>query len=193
MTPSQNTLKLPAAVNSEESKTNRLNSNHETIFHLNRDLSAAPPMEGEADWDVRRSSGQLTVHRRYLWQCSLTFLHHTCSNSELGGVVGSSMSFGLPGLLLGYDHLFPLLDGHVSLNVLDLHLWLSYSLRKEKQVCQTEGWSNPKTYASTPLWGKSNYTLNLMFKNSTKDDKRSAWFKLLYNWLKYISYTSYYK
>lgn len=42
---------------------------------------------------------------------ALTFLHHSCSNGELGGVVGSAMAFGLPGLLLGYDQLLPLLDG----------------------------------------------------------------------------------
>lgn len=60
----------------------------------------------------------------------LTFLHHTCSNSELGRVVGSSVAFNLPGLLLGYDQLFPLLDGHVRLDVLDLQLRLSYSLKK---------------------------------------------------------------
>lgn len=59
-----------------------------------------------------------------------TFLHHTCSNSELGGVVGSSMALSLPGLLLGYDQLFPLLDGHVSLDVLDFQLRLSYVLKK---------------------------------------------------------------
>lgn len=64
---------------------------------------------------------------RFSW--SLTFLHHTCSNSELGGVVGSSMAFSLPGLLLGYNQLFPLLDGQMSFDILDLHLRLRYSLK----------------------------------------------------------------
>lgn len=67
-------------------------------------------------------------------RCSLTFLQHACSHSELGGVVGGSVAFGLPGLLLGYDQLFPLLDGHVSLDALALHLSLSYSLREEREV-----------------------------------------------------------
>lgn len=63
----------------------------------------------------------------------LTFLHHACSHSELGGVVGSSVAFSLPGLLLGYYQLFPLLDGHVSLDPLALHLSLSYSLKKREK------------------------------------------------------------
>lgn len=40
------------------------------------------------------------------------------------------MTFDLPGLLLGYDQLFPLLDGHVVLHVLDLHLRLGDSLKE---------------------------------------------------------------
>lgn len=68
---------------------------------------------------------------------SLTFLHHTCSNSELGGVVGSSMAFSLPGLLLGYDQLFPLLDGQMSFDILDLHLRLRYSL-KDRHIYLTD-------------------------------------------------------
>ena len=63
----------------------------------------------------------------------LTFLHHACSHGELGGVVGRSVAFALPGLLLGHDQLFPLMDGHVGLDALALHLSLGYSLRKERR------------------------------------------------------------
>lgn len=63
-----------------------------------------------------------------------TFLHHSCSHGELGGVVGSAMAFGLPGLLLGHYLLLPLLDGRVSLDVPDIRLRLSYSL-KNRHTC----------------------------------------------------------
>lgn len=43
------------------------------------------------------------------------------------------MAFSLPGLLLG-DYLpFPLVDGHVRLDPLALHLSLGYSLGKERE------------------------------------------------------------
>lgn len=61
----------------------------------------------------------------------LTFLHHACSHSELGGVVGGSVAFHLPGLLLGYYQQLPLLDGHVRIAPLALRLRISYSLRSE--------------------------------------------------------------
>ena len=66
----------------------------------------------------------------------LTFLHHACGHSELGGVVSGPVALRLPGLLLGFYQVFPLLDGHVSLEPLDLHLSLSYSLRKETRYRQ---------------------------------------------------------
>lgn len=62
----------------------------------------------------------------------LTFLHHACSHSELGGVVGGSVAFTLPGLLLCYDLLLPLLDGHVGLAGLGLDISLGNSLGKER-------------------------------------------------------------
>ena len=66
--------------------------------------------------------------------CPLTFLHHACSHSELGGVIGSSVASGLPGLLPSHNQLLPLLDGHVSLYILTVHLSLGYSLRKNVTI-----------------------------------------------------------
>lgn len=48
--------------------------------------------EMDNDWRGRACSGS-----------PLTFLHHACGHSELGGVIGGAVAFGLPRLLLGYD------------------------------------------------------------------------------------------
>lgn len=107
----------------------RYNSSHEIIVLVHR--AAASLMEKHKEtWNCR-----LMAQVRIPWTeacvpSPLTFLHHPRSDGELGGVVGSSVAFRLPGLLLGHDQLFPLLDGHVSLDVLDLRLRLRYSLKK---------------------------------------------------------------
>lgn len=64
----------------------------------------------------------------------LTFLHHARCHSELGGVVGGSVTFGLPGFLLSHDELLPVLDRHVRLRALAVHLSLCRSLRKNKNI-----------------------------------------------------------
>lgn len=51
------------------------------------------------------------------WE-ALTFLHHASGHGVLGGVVGRSFAFCLPGVLADGNHLLPLLDGHLGVGVL---------------------------------------------------------------------------
>lgn len=64
---------------------------------------------------------------------SLTFLDHTTSHGKLRGVIESSTTFDLPGILLSCDELLPFLDGHLyTLELLALHYLIPYPLQKQR-------------------------------------------------------------